>query len=319
MNPRILVIRGGAIGDFILTLPSIKLLRENFPDAHIEILGYKHIIALADGRYYARATRSIEYAALSRFFVPNSELASDLVEYFAGFQQVISYLYDPDKFFETNLRRCGVKYFLHGSPKFDDSMHAAHQLARPLQSLALYLEETAATLYPTEEDREFAAQFLQGVRRPIIALHPGSGSPRKNWPLQHWLALGDSLFALASRPTLLIIGGEADRENLAALQKAWRDLPIHVAMDLPLYHLAAVIERCAVFIGHDSGISHLAAAVGSPCVLLFGSTDPEVWAPANPNVKIVRAPEGELEKLSAETVMRSVCATFFPQGFTGED
>ena len=53
MAGRILVIRGGAIGDFILTLPAIRLLRENFPDAHIEILGYEHIIALADGRYYA--------------------------------------------------------------------------------------------------------------------------------------------------------------------------------------------------------------------------------------------------------------------------
>ncbi len=308
MNPRILVIRGGAIGDFILTLPAIKLLRENFPDAHIEILGYKHIIALAEGRYYARATRCIEYAAMSGFFVPNSELAPDLVEYFASFQQVVSYLYDPDKFFETNLRRCGVKYFLHGSPKLDDSMHAAQQLARPLQSLALYLEDTSATLYPSAQDREFAAQFLQGIRSPIIALHPGSGSPRKNWPLQHWLALGDSLFTLESRPTLLLIGGEADRENLAALETAWRDLSIRTARDLPLYHLAAVIERCALFIGHDSGISHLAAAVGAPCVLLFGATDPDVWAPANRNVKIVRAPEAELEKLAPELVKQSVCA-----------
>ena len=82
---RILVIRGGAIGDFILTLPALKLLRENFPNAHIEILGYKHIVALAEKRFYAKATRSIEYGPLSRFFARDAELPPDLVEYFGGF------------------------------------------------------------------------------------------------------------------------------------------------------------------------------------------------------------------------------------------
>ena len=65
---RILVIRGGAIGDFVLTLPAIKLLRDRFPKAHIEILGYKHIAALAEKRFYAQAVRSIEYGPLSSLF-----------------------------------------------------------------------------------------------------------------------------------------------------------------------------------------------------------------------------------------------------------
>ena len=69
---RILVIRGGAIGDFVLTLPAIKLLRDRFPKAHLEILGYKHIAALAEKRFYADAVRSIESASLARFFARNS-------------------------------------------------------------------------------------------------------------------------------------------------------------------------------------------------------------------------------------------------------
>ena len=93
---RILVIRGGAIGDFILTLPAIKLLRDAFPAAHLEILGYKHIVALAEMSGYANATRSIEYGPLSSFFSRDGELAPDLVDYFGSFQQVISYLFDPD-------------------------------------------------------------------------------------------------------------------------------------------------------------------------------------------------------------------------------
>ena len=86
----ILVIRGGAIGDFILTLPALKLLRNGFPDARIEILGYKHIIALAENRFYAQATRSIEYGPLASFFSNQSELPAELADYFASFDLVIS-------------------------------------------------------------------------------------------------------------------------------------------------------------------------------------------------------------------------------------
>jgi heptosyltransferase-2 len=161
VKPRILVIRGGAIGDFILTLPALKLIREAFPAAHLEILGYKHIIALAERRFYADATRSIEYSAMAGFFIPGSELAPDLAEYFASFQQIVSYLYDPSGFFEANLRRAGAKRILRAYERLDDTAHAAHQLARPLQSLALFLEDPAATVVLSEDDRAFAQRFLR--------------------------------------------------------------------------------------------------------------------------------------------------------------
>src|SRR5256714_10064913 len=67
---RILMIRGGAIGDFILTLPALKALRDSRPEAHIEILGYTHIAVLAENRFYAQAVRSIEYGPISRFSPP---------------------------------------------------------------------------------------------------------------------------------------------------------------------------------------------------------------------------------------------------------
>ena len=302
VKPRILVIRGGAIGDFILTLPAIKLLRENFPGAHLEILGYRHIIALAEGRAYADATRSIEYGPMAGFFVPRSVLAPDLVEYFASFQQVVSYLFDPDGFFEANLRRAGVKNLLPAYAKIDDSEHAARQLARPLQSLALYIEDHAATVHPSAEDAAFADEFLGANDAPVIALHPGSGSPRKNWPLENWIALGTWLLARAPQPRLLLIGGEADHAQLDALTAAWRGAPVLPARDLPLPHLAALLARCRLFLGHDTGISHLAAAAGAPCLLLFGPTDPAVWAPANPHVSLIAAPSGDLAALPIAAV-----------------
>ncbi|MDR3403622.1 MAG: glycosyltransferase family 9 protein [Chthoniobacter sp.] len=306
MKPRILVIRGGAIGDFILTLPAIRLLRENFPEAQLEILGYEHIIELARGRFYADATRSIEYGPMAGFFIPNSILAPDLVEYFASFQQIISYLFDPDLFFENNLRRAGVKNFLPAYARIDDSQHAAQQLARPLQRMALFLDEPATEVFPSAEDRSQAREFLGESTAPVIAIHPGSGSPRKNWPAENWAALVRWLGEHAPDSRILLVGGEADAASMETVQAAAPGASMLLAQHLPLPLLAAVLERCRLFLGHDSGISHLAAAAGTPCVLLFGPTDPAVWAPANPDVKVITAPVWDLGQLSVPEVQEMV-------------
>jgi heptosyltransferase-2 len=301
---RILVIRGGAIGDFILTLPAVKLLRDNFPNAHIEILGYKRIVALAEKRFYGNATRSIDYAPLSRFFARDSELAPELVTYFASFELILSYLFDPDEIFATNLKRCGVRRLIAGSPKINEGEHAADQLAKPLRELGLTLLDRSAILYPNESDRQAAAEFLGQDKAPIVAIHPGSGSETKNWPIENWIALADRLLRVGG--TFVVVGGEADEKQISHLWELWTDKPaVRFALNLPLPHLAAILED-AVFVGHDSGISHLAAAAGANCVLLFGPTDPAVWAPANENVKVFRAPDGDLRKLPVAEVLAAL-------------
>jgi heptosyltransferase-3 len=292
---RILVIRGGAIGDFVLTLPAIKLLRDRFPTAHLEILGYKHIAALAEKRFYADAVRSIESASLARFFEKNSDLPAELLDYFAGFDLILSYLHDPDRIFETNAKKLGRATFIAGPSKLDDSEHAAFQLARLLAALGLFLTDPSAHLFPTDADRD-AIKNLQGK----MAFHPGSGSETKNWPIENWIELGNAL--LARDYTLIIIAGEADTVRTHQLKAEWKDKPVRFAENLPLPHLAALLEG-SDFIGHDSGISHIAAAVGARCLLLFGPTDPAIWAPANASVAVLRAPEGKMQLLDVETAI----------------
>src|SRR5436853_4685086 len=163
---RILVIRGGAIGDFILTLPALKALREAYPDARIEILGYKHIAVVAENRFYAQAVRSIEYGPLASFFAKDSELPAELVSYFASFDLIISYLFDPDGIFEKNLRRSGARKILKGPAKIDNSKHAARQLTRPVEELSPGVEDFSAKLYPSSEDRHFAEKLLSNLQPP---------------------------------------------------------------------------------------------------------------------------------------------------------
>jgi heptosyltransferase-3 len=302
---RILVIRGGAIGDFILTLPALKALRDARPAAHIEILGYKHIAVVAENRFYAQAVRSIEYGPLARFFADKSELPAELADYFASFDLIISYLYDPDEVFGKNLRRCGVGDLLCGPAKIvEDAGHAARQLARPIEELGIEVLNFSERIFPSIEDREFARAFIGMLPQPIVAIHPGSGSEQKNWPLENWIALfsenGD-LSVSGKCSSLVIVSGEADNAQIGQLEREWRTRNVRFVKNLPLPRLAAVLER-SVFIGHDSGISHLAAAAGADCILLFGPTNPDVWAPKNNNVRVLKAPNGSISDLKIEQV-----------------
>ena len=299
---RILVIRGGAIGDFILTLPALKALRDAHPHAHIEILGYKNIAVLAENRFYAQAVRSIEYGPLASFFAKNSELPAELANYFASFDLIISYLYDPDGIFEMNLRRCGVENLIHGPAKVDNHEPAARQFARPLEELGAFVSDFAAKVYPSVEDRHVARKFLRSCARPIVALHPGSGSERKNWPLQNWIDIRNDLLASETfRGSIVVVSGEADENQITRLESIWANRRVRFAKSLPLPHLAAVLEQ-TIFVGHDSGISHLAAAAGANCILLFGPTDPAVWAPKNENVQVIHAAEGKIDNIKCDDV-----------------
>jgi heptosyltransferase-3 len=315
---RILVIRGGAVGDFILTLPALEALRDACPHAQIEILGYKHIAVLAENRFYAQAVRSIEYGPLSSFFTRNSDLQPELANYFASFDLIISYLYDPDRIFENNLRRCGVENPLCGPAKIVGTAgHAARQLARPIEELGVRVSDLTEKLFLSLEDRQFAREFVQNLQQPILAIHPGSGSMEKNWPLENWIALFSRTggFPLAEDkgwqerklPSLVVVSGEADKAETEALEREWKNRAVRFAKNLPLPHLAAVLER-SIFIGHDSGISHLAAAAGANCVLLFGPTDPNVWAPRNNNVLVLSAQSGKLSNLEIAPVEAAVAS-----------
>ena len=284
----------------MLTLPALKLLRDRFPGAHLEILGLKPIAALGEKRFYADAIRSLDDPQIARFFAVSSDLPEKFAEYFAKFDLVVSYLSDPDNIFAANVKKCSSATFLTGPARLDHSEHAAFQLAHPLVALGLCLEEPGASIYPSEGDRAAIRRFREDGWSSFVALHPGSGSETKNWPIESWIKLGDAF--LAKGRQLLIVAGEADTSRTAKLKSAWREQRVRFAENLPLPQLAAVLEGMT-FIGHDSGISHIAAAVGARCLLLFGPTDPVIWAPANQHVAVMRAPKGKMALLEVETVL----------------
>jgi heptosyltransferase-3 len=306
---RILFIRGGGLGDFIVTLPTLRLVREKWPGAHIDVLGHPHIAEIGLGRHYLDGVRSVNHGPLSAFFTPRAVLDPSWMDYVGSFDLVASYFYDPDGLFLANLQRCHPARILTHPPRVRDGFGrpAAYHFAGLVDPLGLTLGEDAASdIFPASGDAGAAEAFLAGLKPAtrLIAIHPGSGGESKNWPVESWARLGRRLAEDNPGSTLLLVEGEADAHPALALLEAWKDLPLLRARWLPLPILGALFRRATLFLGHDSGVTHLAAAANRalPIVALFGPTDPAVWAPPRPGVEVLRSPFG-LGSLAVEEVL----------------
>ena len=292
---RALVIRGGALGDFLLTLPVLAALRSAEPGARIEVLAYPHIAKLAEAAGMIDAARSIEYGPLAGFFTKGGILDPDLREYFASFDLVISYLFDPDEIFARHLQNCGVRRLLRGPHLPQGPAHAIEELAAPLAELGI-AEFPRDIIFPSEP---------ASGRADLIAVHPGSGSPVKNWPAARWLELCTGLLAEHPGLRLAVIGGEADQAAVATLRPLSSERT-EFWENLPLPDLSRRLQQAMLYLGHDSGVSHLAAVTGTPSLLLFGPTNPSVWAPPHAHSRVIGAPGGSLDALPVSTVCAAV-------------
>jgi heptosyltransferase III len=288
---KILVIRGGAIGDFILTLPVLSALRAQFPNASLELLGYPHIAQLARAGKLVDAVHSIEARSMAGFFARGGQLNPPLGDFFSSFAVIISYLYDPDRIFQENVARVSKAQFIAGPHRPDEraGIHATEVFLQPLTRLAIFDADPVPRLGLKQDTLK---------RELRLALHPGSGSEKKNWPEAKWRELIQKL----SGSPLLLVGGEAEEGRLERLAEA---APCELARSLPLAELAARLSTCALFVGHDSGISHLAAAVGTPTVVLWGDTAEAVWRPLGEHVTILKG----LMEIPADTVLQTVKAS----------
>ena len=296
--PRILVIRGGAIGDFILTLPVLAALRNHFPRADIEVLGYPRVASLALTGGLAKAVHAIESPGLASFFARDGSFDLEWREFFGQFAIVISYLFDPDGIFETNVKSCGPRQFIAAQHRPDEtkSIHASDVFLKPLEQLAIFDGDPVARLE------------LPGLAKQenLLALHPGSGSEHKNWPEQNWRKL--VAYLLDHSPlNLLLVGGEAEGAQLQRLAKDLLAERVELAQHVPLNELAPRLAKCSGYIGHDSGVTHLASALGLPTLVLWAKSDEKIWRPLGEKVCVLNQ-HSDLAELTLETVVEGINA-----------
>lgn len=296
-QPQIIVLRGGALGDFILTLPALAALRTGFPESELALVAEPAWRGLALKHCGVDLFFSLEDRALTGFFSAAGPLDDGWTRRFAGARCIISYLADAPEIFHRRLASTTCARIVRGPHKPDDALarHAAEQLMQPV--LALGLKGGGG------------GPALGGLRRrslskEILAIHPGSGSQRKNWPEERWGEWLES-WVVPAGWKILMIEGEAERgraERLAGRLPAGR---VEIAAGLPLDQLVERLSWATGFVGHDSGVTHLAVAAGLPVLTLWGPTNATVWSPQGERARRCEARAG-LEKLTVAEVGAAV-------------
>lgn len=290
----ILVIHQGALGDFILALPSLANLRRAIPEAQTVIMGYLRILELVEERFYAKRILSVDQKGMASFFIKDGPLDRQLTQFFGSFDLIIVFGKEEGVLIR-NLRRVAKGEVLHinSIPKWDEGIHLTDHLLKQFRNFGISISEQNPRLYLNEVDLNWSVNFWKekGVseeeRAKVIIIHPGSGSKKKLWPLKRFLGLFHRLREIFGSKVLIILGPAEGPEVERYFEGVEPNPPV-VAKGLSLLQLASVMKGCGFFIGNDSGISHMASALGIPTISIFGPTDQRVWSPRGENVLVIR-------------------------------
>ena len=265
----ILVVRAGALGDTLMATPVVRALGERYPDASIDVLCSNAAKALLEfhprvDRLFSLKWRNLPYAiSLEKRRLRKQLRARDYD---------MAVLLERAPRYRELLDKAGIREIrsFRESP-FDPKMHAIENNLRA----AGVPGSTDMELVVSDNDERKAQAFLDGLGRPLVGLHVGYG-PRgkkrdqsvrlKGWALENFIELGEKL--VADGASIVLTGSADDRpdvDKLAARVPA-RDL----AGQTSVRELAAIIQRLDLFVSVDSGPAHMAAAVGTPLVVLWG-------------------------------------------------
>jgi heptosyltransferase-3 len=265
---RRLLIRPGALGDCILGLPAMECLRAAYTEVWVPS-------AVAPLIRFADRVCAIASTGLDRLAVVDAP--DMLIERLRSFDSIISWYGANRGEFVAETARRGLPFkFLQALPGPDAHEHAAD----------FFLHQAGFTGHAAPHI-ECAPVEPAG----ITIIHPFSGGPRKNWPLNRFRELAARL----PLPVVWCAGPEEQFANAAHFDD--------------LFEMALWLKSARLYIGNDSGVTHLAAAVGTPTVAIFGPTDPAIWAPRGRRVSILHQ---DLRELTVDAVEHACAAWLGP-------
>jgi len=301
---KILILHSGGIGDLLMALPAMRMFRRAFPSATLEMMGRLERLALVAHDLRASLLHSIDQAGMAYFYAEDASLPPRLSAFFSSFGAVLLFAGAGGNVLAKNVKRAGAGRVISIPPFPPQALrvHVSDYLVESLGREGIEGENACAPLQLPQETLTAAQSFFagwgakEGAR--ILAIHPGSGSPAKNWPAENFAAVADWA---AKRIRILLVTGPAE-DGAEKVKKAMKKANPLTAENLPLIGLAGILKKCRVYLGNDSGITHLAASLGLPAIALFGPTDPEVWGPRGAGVRIIHdkkpCPPGSIESQS---------------------
>jgi heptosyltransferase-2 len=326
----VLVIRYSALGDVVLATSVLEPLRARFPDARIEWVTSPAYAPLLEGlpglarvhrlgRGGLREAVELAVKLRGRFDLAidlQNKVKSAIVARAAGRRQLVFRRRTPG---QSALALLGVDPPVRGPG-------ATQLYADVLRPLGVDRPGRIQVALPGDA-RDAAAAALASARRPRVAVAPGASQPTKLWAPERFAAVADALAARGA--SIVLAGGPADEAALAGFRAACR-APIEGDLTrLPVEGLAAGLAAVDLLLACDSGPVHLATAVGTPVLAVFGPTSPERWGPPPPGKAVAhpidcapcsnhggaRCPKGHhrcMTDLAASTVADDAAAMLWP-------
>lgn len=286
----ILVIHPGALGDVLLAVPALQWMKKKFPNHHILLISNEPVGRLLLECRLIDAWMSVEGPQCTDLFsgvVPDSV---ELRQWLNTCDFAVAWMRDEGRGLATALEQFNVGEIRIQSP-FSPQLESRHQSDRFLEILG-----ASAAEGPVDEPLQLSASLVEqgqvclislGILpdRPLAVIHPGSGSRHKCTSPEVLANIIVALDQEGFRP--LVLEGPADEASTAELCQRLPIAPT-VLRGYDLSHVVGVMAQAMVYIGHDSGITHLAALVGVPTLALFGPTDPNQWAPRGTHVVVLQ-------------------------------
>lgn len=328
---RHLLVRGtNWIGDAILTLPALAAIRRGMPEAHISVLAkpwvgevYRicphvdEVIPFREPGVHAgvpgrlRLARDLRGMGFDGAILLQNAIEAAIVTLLAGIPVRAGYNSDARGWLLTSsVRRTREIRQVHQSRYYVEMVRA---LGCPPP------DPSAPLLVIPAEYRNLAEKVLRERGRdpaaPVAGLAPGAAyGPAKRWHPERFAAVADRL-AEECGTGVMVFGSAGDRESAEAVQAAARTGLVNLAGSTSLREALALISRCRVFVSNDSGLMHVAAALGVPTVAVFGSTNPVTTGPMGPRFSIVRKP------MDCSPCLRETCPEDFRcmNAITAED
>jgi len=268
---RVLVIFPGALGDLMCLMPALGAISRRHPGALVELMARFELARLVAGRSVVARAHSIDAREVGELFADETPLNPNARRFFGDFDRIYSFFASDDARFRERMA---------AATDADVSFHPFRPAGEGYVSEG-YLRDVGesassidARIEPTADDLAAARVLLESKCdiSNLVVIFPGSGSPGKNWPADRFAALA---LMLPKRASVAVILGPAE----AAIEPVFREAGVPVLKDLDLPTVAAIASIASAFVANDSGVAHLAAAVGASGVVIFGPTDPVRWRP----------------------------------------
>jgi ADP-heptose:LPS heptosyltransferase len=285
-------------------LPVFKALKTAFPSCYLEVVARNPAAFLAKEAGLIDDVVSLETQEHLFLFHKDCKVSESEAKKLSSFDIIISYLNDHDKIAETRLKSLCKNKVLTQSP-FPKTKHISEHLLEPLNNhgIAINIKNMLPLLQWSKAHKRRGKNLLMknGLLKKTVIIHPGSGSIKKNFPLEDFIKIYEILKKGDIFDACFLLG-EAEENLKKELQKA----NCKFLYGLPLMEVADVLASSAGYIGNDSGITHLAAALDIPSVAIFCTTSPSLWQPSGSKTKIISVPNATKININPSCIYRKI-------------